>query len=503
MRRMHKQPIEDVLAREVPVLVLDQDGIVIQANLLLLWCFGTLRIGEPCDPGHLIGHHEYEVLARSIETGRFALEDPGNRGFIVGRLRAVLGKPEEHLSPVRHFLARVDASVESRRWREATMAALDGHGEALAFDEDHASVVLHQPDGSRLHVQETVERQDDGRRLITYEPWEQDGAIRDVMVAAHDQLTTIYPHVDYVHDVRQLTAFFPRKRHNAPATSNSMSPERELLPRSERAPADEAGRPSSGGAASTTSEWRPTQVFPRNELDQAIGRQAEPVAEHPVFGAGFAWELAGGGGEPTRLEIFPDRRWASVRYLDGSLQPQHRGLILDYLAIRSADPEPVVSLVSAREGRATLINVYPSGEVDEFFRFYPAWRSVSPEALVFTAPAAAPPTGPAPREQPALPVVEAARQLGTGPERVRVLLRAGDLEGFKRGGTWYVPTDALAEFQALRRQQTLPATSKEQVATYHQTYYAQKKQDPEWLERRRAQAREAMRRKREREREAS
>jgi excisionase family DNA binding protein len=174
------------------------------------------------------------------------------------------------------------------------------------------------------------------------------------------------------------------------------------------------------------------------------------------------------------------------------------------LAIRSADPEPVVSLVSAREGRATLINVYPSGAVDEFFRFYPAWRSVSPEALVFTAPATAPLTGPVPREQPALTVVEAAKLLGTGPERVRVLLRSGHLEGFKRGGTWYVPTDALAEFQASRRQQTPPpAASQEQVATYHQAYYAQKKRDPEWLERRRAQAREAMRRKRERERQAS
>jgi hypothetical protein len=234
-----------------------------------------------------------------------------------------------------------------------------------------------------------------------------------------------------------------------------MPTERDVPAEHRHLPDEGAGTPLPVGRGrrleEPTTEWRPAEEFPRAAIDEALARPSDPLAEHPVYGTGFAWELVGSAGEPTRLEIFPDRRWASVVFVDASLRRQERGVILDYLAVHGAGGQPALTMVSAREGRATLINVYPSGEVDEFFRLQAEGRALPPEALIFAAPAAAPAVGPIPREQPALTVVEAARQLGTGPENVRVLLRSRRLPGFKRGGAWYVPAGALAEFQAARR----------------------------------------------------
>lgn len=501
MVRTQRQSIEAALAREVPVLVLDEERIVTGANLLLLWFFGALRIGEPCDPGQVIGQHDYETLARSIEQARISLEDPDNRRFIEERLRAVIGTEEERQPAVRHFLERVDRSRAARQWWEET--TFDAHGKVIALSGNHCPVFLQQADGSRLHFRETVKRQADAGRLITYEPWEQDLQTREAVASAYGRIRVVYPHVAYVQDVRHLSAFFPAAGHDATPAQATMSSERQLPGGNEGDPVEGAGN-SPRGTTTPAAEWRPTQVFPRAEIDATLDQSSQPLAPHPVYGPGFAWELAGSTGEVTRLEIFPERRWAALRYVDGSLQQQHRGLILDYLAVRPAETVPMLSLVSMREGRGTLVNIYPSGDVDEFFRRQPLHGLLPPEALIFAAPVAVPPPSPATPEQPALTVAEAAGHLGIGPEQVRVLLRAQRLPGFKRGGEWHVSPDAVAELQAKQRRQTAQgAEAKEQIAAYNQTYYERKKQDPAWRERRRSQAREAMRRKREREREAT
>jgi hypothetical protein len=461
MRRKQRELIAQTLERDMPVWLLDEGRIVTRANLLLLWAYGALRIGEACDPGQIVGRHVYEILARNIAERRVSLEDPDNRHFILGRLRAVLGKPDANLPAVRGFLQEVCSTPAARRkWKTAVAEAYNGHGDpfALQDEEIHYPVIVRHPDGTRLHLVVTVDRLEDGGRLIRYEPWEFDEPTQEAVASAYDRIRTLYPHVSYVQDVRHLTAFSPVKDQNATRVRPTMPSNPEQLVASEGVPDSRAGNPTSGSAAGATewagiaaAEWRPTEPFPREEIEHAFGTQAESLGEHPVYGRGFGWQLPGGVGEPTRLEVFPERRWASVRYIDGSLKRQERGLIIDYLAVREVEERPALSLVSVREGRGTLINVYPSGEVDEFFRLQPATAALPPEAVIFAAQTTTLPVAPAPREEPALTAVEVARELGTGAENVRALLRAGRLPGFKRGGAWYVPARAVAEFQASRR----------------------------------------------------
>lgn len=514
-QRPQVEEIDQLLYLDVPTWRLDAERTVIRANLLMLWAYGNLRIGEVGEPGRMIGQHAYEPIARSIEEGRISLEDPDNSDFIVMRLRGVLGKPDEQLPAVQRFLELVYATPEDRRRWEAAIAAHDGYGDPLALDERHYPVCIQHPGGPRLHFMVSARRLADGGRLTRYEPWLQDKVTVDAVKSASEAIKAVYPDVDYVQDKSNLTVFSPDTGHDVIPAQSTMTPEtseHERPGRSEATPdnrvrhrSDSAARDPLLTTRTPATEWRPAQIFPREAIDQTFGQRSESLPLHPVFGAGFAWELAVSSGKPTRIEIFPDRRWATLRYLDGSLQQRERGVILDYVTVRTDETPPVLSMVSERDGRGSLINVYPSGEVDEYFRLQPATPALPPEALIFGAPASAPPVAPADPEQPAVTVAEAAQQLGTGPEHVRVLLRAHRLAGFKRGGSWYVPTDALAEFQASRRRTggRGPEEVREEVATYNQTYYEQKKQDPTWRERRRAQARAAMRRKRERERDAT
>lgn len=221
------------------------------------------------------------------------------------------------------------------------------------------------------------------------------------------------------------------------------------------------------------TEWRPGQQFPYEAVEAAFGKATEVIEDHPVFASGRVWELPLPHGAPTRVEIFPDRRWASVRYVDATMRPKYVELIPTYVAVRltrsatvfspvesgpvvtvatskgppATDNPSRISLVAMRDGRATGIDVYATGEVDEYFRILsPAQPSLPPETVIYHAEARAPRSSVTARERPPLPVAEAGELLGYHPTHVKKLIRDQRLIGYKLGRNWYVDPRSLDEF---------------------------------------------------------
>jgi excisionase family DNA binding protein len=199
-------------------------------------------------------------------------------------------------------------------------------------------------------------------------------------------------------------------------------------------------------------EWRPGEDFHEEPIEEVFGKRVGEITEHHrILGPQFAWEVPAGQGEVTRIELFPERGWATIIFVDGSLQKQKRELALDYLAVRTVDSRTLLSLVAAQDDRGTLINVYPTGEIDEHFRLLPPSDALPSEALLFKPDDQTPDVSIPLKEWPALTVEEAAVRLGFGAENVRRLLREGKLDGFKRGGAWYIPTDSIITYDARKK----------------------------------------------------
>ena len=508
MTRSQKPEIETQLRRDVPVWLLDEQRIVQRANLLMLWMYGGLRIGTDYDPRMVIGRHAYASITQSIVDGRLALDDPGNHQFVELLVEAVIGRPDDDIPEVQQFLALVSRCVATRPLWQAAIAAQPGSADPFTLEASHARMFINHPGGICLQFEVEITCRPGEGPLITCEPILADPASVHAVESAYAQIRDIYPHVAYVQDAHELTRLAPGKGHHVTAAAINMTTEHE----SSSTPGEQThegldtpghqvlqdARPIPGECI---AEWRLAQRFPRAEIDQAWQQSSVSLAPHPVYGPGFRWDLASASDTPTQVELFPTRSWATVRYLDGSLQQRERGLIVDYLALRTAQEGAILSLVSTREGRGTLINIYPSGEVDELLRLQPERSSLPSESLVFAAHASPPEPQFPVSSQPLLGVNEAAQQLGIGPEQIRALLRAQRLVGFKQDGVWQIPADTLKAYHAARNHRAeAPVDSKERATTYHHDYYQQRKQDPTWQERRRAQAREAMRRKRERER---
>lgn len=496
MERVSRAEGERLLGRDVPVWLADAGRVVVRANLLMLWAYGVLRIGEACDPRMVVGRHAYETMAQAVEDGVLSPADQGNREFFEGRLRAVLGTRDEGHPAVHRLLQAVLVNPEGRAYWEGAIAGYGGYGHTLAIDSVHYPVVLRHPDGTRLRFMAHLRRLDDGARVIGYEPLEGDEATRRAVAEARREIAAVYPQIDYVQDVRNLTEILPRTWQNVDLINADMGEELEYsFAEQAELPSKATGGSARGGSGPGT-EWRPPAPYPREAIDRAFGQSSRSLPDHPVYGPGFAWALTGEGAAPTDLELFPERRWAGLRFVDGSAQLQQRGLIVDFLAVRTENEHPVLTLVSSRGGSGTLVNVYPNGDIDELLRRRPSLRALPPEALIFAAPAVD--SAAALGDRPALDVAEAAARLGLNPDTVRLMLRTGRLAGFKQAGAWRVPEEVVEA----RRYAQQARDPKERSVAYNRDYYEQKRQDPEWRERRRVLARESMRRRRQRERQS-
>lgn len=455
----------EALAAPIPAWQLDAKRDVVRANLMLLWAFGVLEIGKPCDPEQVVGCHAYAVLARAIEKGRLRPGDPANQEYILSRLRPVLGTPDEEHHAVQQFLDQVFAVAGTRaEWEEkiatyylATTAAGEV-GHPFALDHIHYSLVLHDDDGRPLYLLDTLRRLTNGGRLITYgerpgepgppppEPPKPLAETSGLLTAAATQIREAYPDVPYIQerDRRSLTQFFP-------ATSYTVSNQQPTMPREY-----ESRRTGESPAPVPVAHWQPGEPFPP-EIGATFVAPSE-VLEHPVFGAGFAWDLQAGKGVPTRLELFPERRQATLRFVDRARELQRRDYLLDSVGVEKVGDRATLTLISAsaEEERGTILRVYPSGEFDESFRYITAadWGR-RPETLAWPAPVASVPVFPAEHHHesaspPAslnLTVNEAARRLDIHPANVVRALQDGRLLGQKVGNRWRVDAASVEQYQ--------------------------------------------------------
>lgn len=214
-------------------------------------------------------------------------------------------------------------------------------------------------------------------------------------------------------------------------------------------------------------EWRPGRVFDSEPINTAFGISAA-VQARPGFGTVYSWELGNPNGEPTTVAVAPERPWVTLRYTDATEHRKDVDLVPDYLALRggtSGNTHPVLSVVSVKGRRGSVVNVYATGEVDEHFRHLgPQQSSLPPEALIYNAevlrarlPASAsrPPQTLSRAELPPDPVSElstaqAAEFLGYTQPSIIELIARGRLPATKIRGRWRLKT---ADVQAYQRSQ--------------------------------------------------
>lgn len=121
--------------------------------------------------------------------------------------------------------------------------------------------------------------------------------------------------------------------------------------------------------------------------------------------------------------------------------------VLDLVAVRPEQAGGVLQLVSLQPAWATMITIYPSGEVDVVSRL---WADSADPVGFWQRAAAAAQLAPSPAlpasQPPPVPVSEVAIRLGYHPTHIKTLIRRGKLMGAKLGRNWFVDAASLAAY---------------------------------------------------------
>lgn len=200
--------------------------------------------------------------------------------------------------------------------------------------------------------------------------------------------------------------------------------------------------------------WRPREEFRPELIGSALAARAKDTV-HPSHGPGFTWELATDPLSPTRLELYPACRLVKIRFVDGSMECQTREYTVHSIATTSATR--AVLITSARGDRATVVNVHPSGDIDEFHRRFDKLTPVGALAsnrVVRTVEGVAASAGRDLAERPPFTVREAAKIIGCHPSNIRHLIRRGRLPHIKRGWQLFVDAQAVESYQRSNRRRS-------------------------------------------------
>jgi hypothetical protein len=210
--------LDTLLHQHAPVFLLDADRYIVKANLLMLWNWMFLRIGQPCEPREFIHKNIYDVLALAIEQGWLDPRDEHNRHFIGRRLRSTFSVLHEQHPAYRRFCRAVYKTDDDQAYWDEVTASYSG--QSAEVSASFYDVVMNRPDGGRLHYLVVSRHLRNGWRLVTYTPEHNDNPYRhhdevskSALDKAHGEILRTYDHVKYVQD-KDGVAFYPRKNHN-------------------------------------------------------------------------------------------------------------------------------------------------------------------------------------------------------------------------------------------------------------------------------------------------
>lgn len=335
-------------------------------------------------------------------------------------------------------------------------AALPGVGETICFMEpadpatDCALTLLHLLHGA-MHPSDIGETDEDARRWV------------------HALLATVRYRLadptsgDVWHPVPYLRALLEAAR-RAPATQvapwSELTAEQATLPdgaqRIIRAAMEEAGTriPWLQRAiapappvlpASVTVIWQPGTPFPYEAVTATMRPNRAGPIDHPIYGAGFRWDVGSHVTSVIATEIFPDRRFARLYRAAADASLPICEMLIDRAITGVANGQGALQLLMLDAGWEMAITVYANGDLDATCRFrgeeadpLAHWRNL-------TEGNAEPPSAQA-GELP-VPVAEAAAVLGFHPTYIKTLIRSGKLKGSKLGRNWFVDPASLAAFR--------------------------------------------------------
>lgn len=198
-------------------------------------------------------------------------------------------------------------------------------------------------------------------------------------------------------------------------------------------------------------EWKPGEEFEFQFVDTVFRIPSRQVS-HPTYGDGFHWEFPASAGIPTHLIVFPERRMARVRFVDGSFESQARECVLDRIVIQRRDGNAALAITSEQEGRCTRLVVHRSGEIDEFHRFVKSDVPELPfEAIAWSTKDIAFDIAPESPRRSTVTVRQAAEIIGCHPASVEYLVRKKRLPAVKLGQRWFVEEDAVRRYRRSNR----------------------------------------------------
>lgn len=186
--------------------------------------------------------------------------------------------------------------------------------------------------------------------------------------------------------------------------------------------------------------WIPDkEIFNADLINKAIGVNARTI-NFPW--EGWVWQLGGAPKGRTRLAIYPEQRMARAQFLDCFDEAQTRERLIDHIAAVPLKTETLLSIVSARGSRYSILTVARDGTVIERHATRPLQVDLRPETngILLAEEAAG----------PVLSVNEAATRLGVHRTTVQRLVREGSLEAVKRGWHLFIHVDSLEELKRSR-----------------------------------------------------
>lgn len=205
-----------------------------------------------------------------------------------------------------------------------------------------------------------------------------------------------------------------------------------------------AAAPSSLPPA-VTIIWQPGAAFPHEAVTATMhSRRAGPVV-HPIYGAGFRWDVSGHPTGTIAVEIFPDRRFARVyRAMPDAPLPLCE-LLIDRVIAGTVHGQGALQLQMLDAGWELVITIFANGDLDATARF----RGKESDPLAYWRNLASGDAAPTSAHADALPVpvAEAAAVLGFHPTYIKTLIRSGKLQGSKLGRNWFVDPISLAAYR--------------------------------------------------------
>src|SRR5215203_5790194 len=137
-----------------PVALLSFSHQILRANLLMLWVWGALRIGERCDPSEFVGKNFFEVLTGRVNH-QLDVNDERNMAFIRKNVRiaSILDKViglDRGYSDFTDSVLRFTVSSQRENVYRALAPSMFEWEEILNEPRDYSEVVIIDPIGRSI-----------------------------------------------------------------------------------------------------------------------------------------------------------------------------------------------------------------------------------------------------------------------------------------------------------------------------------------------------------------